>query len=172
MFSFWWIFCIIKITAMTTNRNKHMITNKIIWIRQLFFLHMFHFIIKWVLIHISSFHSNTNLTISHSNMSHFLYLNIHQYSIQFYIQYHTFQEPRSSSSLHLHQHLIWFHFCIELHTLSFNPHLHSHESCWTKSLVWITLDTNVNTLTFIFFTLIETHTDMHYQQCHNSRHIY
>ena len=96
-------------------------------------------------------HSNTNLTISHSRMSHFLYINIHQFCIHFYIQYHMFQGPQSSSSLHIHQHSIWFHLRIALYTLSFNHYLHSHESCWIKSLVLIILDTK---LKHFYFNII------------------
>ena len=38
------------------------------------------------------------------------------------------------------------------------PHLLSHNSCWTKSLISFTHDTKLNTFTFIYFTLYGTNT--------------
>ena len=45
------------------------------------------------------------------------------------------------------------HFSSELHTLSFDPHLNSHTSCLMRNLGML--------LTFMFFTLFETHTSAH-----------
>ena len=62
------------------------------------------------------------------------------------------QEPQSSYSLHTQRHSLWFCFCCELHTLSFDQYLQSHDSCWIKNIVLFILDIKSNTFTFIIFT--------------------
>ena len=62
------------------------------------------------------------------------------------------QEPQSSYSLHTQRHSLWFYFCCELHTLSLDQYLYSHDSCWIKNLVLFILDIKSNNSTFIIFT--------------------
>ena len=52
-------------------------------------------------------------------------------------------------------------FCFELHTLSFNLHLHSHNSCCAKNFVSFAPDSKLNTFACIFFTLFETQIQAH-----------
>ena len=92
-------------------------------------------------------HVNINLLnrcFSHEQFSISIYstilhalLHSKSYVLGFYI-YSFSQEQQSSISLHLHQHSTIFYFCGELHTLSFNPHLHSHDSCWSEYVVLFT----------------------------------
>ena len=117
--------------------------------RQLFFSHVIFLRLSEALVifNISSPHVNPNLSNRYFSPETFL---ISKYSkilrvlldpqwhvLEFNIQ-SFLQDSQSSNFLHSHRHSSWFHFCLELHTFSFNPYLHSHDSCWTKSLVSFT----------------------------------
>ena len=64
---------------------------------------------------------------------------------------HHIQWSLQELQLFFYYRLPWFHFCFELHTLPFNPHLHEDDSCWTKNLVSFTPDIKLNTFKFMFF---------------------
>ena len=120
-----------------------------------------------VVFNVSSSHSNTNLLINRFSHGQFL---VCKYSSILHallrsqthllgFHKHPFsQELQSSNSLHSHWHLSRFHFCFQLHTLSFSPHLHSHESCWTRILISFIPDIKLDTFAFIFFTFFRTQT--------------
>ena len=133
---------------MTINHNKHIITIEIVWIRQLFVSRVTFLSLSEVSVvfNISASHANTYLPnryflheqiliSKYSSILHALW-DSQSYVLGFHI--YSLQEPQSSNSLHSHQHSPWFRFCFKLHTLSFNPHLHSHDSCWTENLVSFT----------------------------------
>ena len=60
--------------------------------------------------------------------------------------------PLSINTLHSHLHLFLFQRCFLLQTFSPNLHSHLHGSCHSINLVSLALGTNLNTLTFQFFT--------------------
>ena len=91
------------------------------------------------------------LTSAHSNFTCFVTFIITHAMIQHIA---TFIRTQSSNYLHSLQHSSLFHFYFELHTLLFNPHLHSRDSCCTENLLHLLL--TLNTFTFIFFLLFET----------------
>ena len=66
------------------------------------------------------------------------------------------QELQSPNSSHLQRHLLWSHFCFELHTLSFNLYLHPHNWRGIKNLVSFIL--YVKYFCIHIFTLSGTHT--------------
>ena len=154
---------------MTANNNKHIITNKIVWIiwrKQLLFLHVIFLSKASVIFNISSSHSDTDwhtrrFTQEKSLVSKYsiiLHALLHAKSRVLWFNIKSFlHEPQSFIFLHSNRHLSWFHFYFELHTLSFNLHLHSHDSCWTKNLVSFTSDITLNTFTCIFFSLFGIH---------------
>ena len=59
------------------------------------------------------------------------------------------------NSLYSHQHSSLFHFCFELHTLSFNPHLHLHDPWWTNTSSSIWIINSVQTSTMLINTNIK-----------------
>ena len=84
-----------------------------------------------------------------SSISHVL-LHSQSHVLGFHI-YSFIQETQLFDSSQSHRHLSLFHFCNELHTLWFNPHLHSHYSCWTKCFVSFTLVIKLHTFRFFFY---------------------
>ena len=88
-----------------------------------------------------------------SSISHVL-LHSQSHVLGFHI-YSFIQETQLFDSSQSHRHLSLFHFCNELHTLWFNPHLHSHYSCWTKCFVSFTLVIKLHTFRFFFLLYLE-----------------
>ena len=184
MFFFNPIFCVIVIAANRNNtyNDRNIIANEIVWIRQFFFLVFFLSSSKVSgVFNISSLHSKTSLPIWRSSHEQFLlskYLStvhalLHSQSLVLGFHIYSFsQELQLSHFLQSHQYPLWFNFCFELHTLSFDPHLHSQDSCWTKNLVLFTLDIKLNTFTFIFLNFIWNTNLGHCQQCNSFQHTY
>ena len=124
---------------MATNKNNHIITNQIVWIRQLFFAHATFLSISKVSVvfNVLSSHYNTNLPIRSflqkkkkiiSKYLSILDTLLHSSVLQvlgFYIQ-SSFEELQTSNSLHLCRHSSSFYFCFKyihfrlIHKLSFN----------------------------------------------------
>lgn len=68
------------------------------------------------------------------------------------------QEPQSFNYIQSHRYSSWFHFCNQLHTLSFNLQLQSHNSCWTKCFVSFAPIDKLYTFRNMFYTLFGTQT--------------
>ena len=86
-----------------------------------------------------------------SSISHVL-LHSQSHVLGFHI-YSFIQETQLFDSSQSHRHLPLLHFCNELHTLWFNPHLHSHHSCWTKYFVSFTLVIKLHIFRFFFYSI-------------------
>ena len=65
---------------MTSNDNKHIITNEIVQIRQYFLLH-----VTFLLSSEFLSHANNSLPKRHFLHKHFLCLNVHQFYLPYYI---------------------------------------------------------------------------------------
>ena len=126
------MFCLIVLTTnkMSIYNNKDIITSEIVWIRQLFFpMLLFYHNVKFQF-NIWYSHANTiwqnkgylHKQFSISTYSSILHALLH--STGFHMQ-PSLQELLSSDSLHSHQYSSWFHFCFELHTLSFNANIYT-----------------------------------------------
>ena len=129
---------------MKIDNNKDTVENEILWIKQLFSLHVTFSSLSDVPVVLNILNSDANANFKNRRFSHepFLlfkhlstwhaFLHSQPHILEFHIQ-SFLQEPQSSNSLHSHWHSPQFHFCSELHEIPFNLHWHSYYSRWTRN---------------------------------------
>ena len=65
--------------------------------------------------------------------------------------------PLSINSFHSNLHLFSFHLCLMLQILAYSLHLHLQISCHFIYFVWLVLEIRLNTLRFMFLTILGKH---------------